>query len=271
MDIKDIIFGYDNPAPPVSSINEHHISRIIIPIAGEQEIFYAADNTIKTRVLYPGDFFYSIKNGWAWITEKGQTIPFEIISIIFRQEYTRVIHVKNSDGPTLNRPDIFYHIPKTDNIAYLLINALNRLAFESKERLPQTKALFSSLLYEVLFELNDENQVKLSKAQRTFELIMEYINENYHLPINRETVCADLHLAPSYLSRLFRQKAGDNFSSYLKKLRLNRALYLLKYSNENICDVARKCGFSSSGYFIKSFKEVYKCTPTSYRLTNNNV
>jgi AraC-like DNA-binding protein len=48
-------------------------------------------------------------------------------------------------------------------------------------------------------------------------------------------------------------------------------LYLLKYSNENICDVARKCGFSSSGYFIKSFKEVYKCTPTSYRLTNNNV
>ena len=263
MKIEKIIFSYDQP---IASISENFISRIIIPLAGKQEIFYAAENKIKTYPLKPGEIFYSVRNGWAWITERGKHLPFEIISIIFRPEYTRIIHVKNDDSAILAIPDLYCHIPADDNVAIFINQALNQLAYTHEKRLPQIKALLIGLLYEISFQMKNTESAKSSKAQSTFQIIVEYLNENYNRPINRDTVSNDLNLASSYVSRLFRLKTGNNFSSYLKMLRFNKACYLLKYSQETISSVAQQCGFNSASYFVKAFKETYKLTPTQYRL-----
>jgi AraC-like DNA-binding protein len=267
MEIKKVVFAYDKP---VSSINETFISRIIIPLAGKQELFYAAKNKVKTHSLVPGEVFFSVQNGWAWITENGKNIPFEIISIIFRPEYIRIIHVENDSTRIVSKPDLYCHIPPNNNVALFINQALNELAHAQGKRLPQIKALLVSLLHEILFELKNRKKTNISKAQSTFQLIVEYINENYHLPINRASVANDLHLAPSYISRLFHKKASENFSLYLKKLRLSRARYRLKHSSENISVIARQFGFTSASYFVKSFKAFYGITPTEYRLKKSD-
>lgn len=270
-EITKIIFGYDQPPPPIYWISEHHNSRIIVPLAGRQEIFYADKNSVKKRCLCPGDVFFSVKNGWAWITREGESMPFEIISVVFTPAYTRIIHVKNDSGPVLAKPDLFYHVVRGDSICSFMIQALDRMAHEARGRFPQIKTLITALLYEVKSELNSAEPKSLSKSQKTFGLILDYLNEHFCLPINRKTVGESLNLNPCYISRLFRRKTGDNFSTYLIKLRLNKAAFLLRHTSEKTSSIAQSCGFSSCSYFISSFKNVFKITPVGYRLQNNEI
>ena len=55
---------------------------------------------------------------------------------------------------------------------------------------------------------------------------------------------------------------GISFQEYINIIRLDKATSLLITTNETITDIALKCGFSSTNYFNKLFKENYNLTPT---------
>ncbi|MCR1955531.1 helix-turn-helix domain-containing protein [Clostridioides mangenotii] len=115
-------------------------------------------------------------------------------------------------------------------------------------------------------EFQKDQMIEDEKIKR----IIEYISKNYKNQISLEDIANKEFLSYSYLSRYFKQKAGISFSEYLTKIRLQKAVECLRYSNDSIIKIAMKNGFSTSKAFYKQFKKYFGVSPAEYRNQNQN-
>ncbi len=94
---------------------------------------------------------------------------------------------------------------------------------------------------------------------------MDYINSHYSENISLNNLAQNAQVSRSYLSFLFKQELGLNFSHYLTQTRINNAKRMLTESNLKIYEIADKVGFDSPYYFSKVFKEITGETCKDYR------
>lgn len=92
-----------------------------------------------------------------------------------------------------------------------------------------------------------------------------YIDRECHQELRVEGLAKMAGLSADHLTRLFRQEIGVTPSDYILGARMKRARYLLESSDHNIDTIALRCGFSSTAYFIKRFREENGVTPKKYR------
>lgn len=95
--------------------------------------------------------------------------------------------------------------------------------------------------------------------------IIHYLNRNYMKQISLQMLSDLFYIDPSYCSALFKKQTGVNYSLYLKKLRIKKAMALLSDSRLTIAQIARSVGFNSSEYFFNVFKKMTGMTPNEYR------
>ena len=94
---------------------------------------------------------------------------------------------------------------------------------------------------------------------------MDYILQNYEKPIDMAEVSNHISMNYSMFSSTFKEYAGENFSSFLKKLRIEKSKKLLKNTDLNIREIAGKVGFEDARRFAKVFKEETGMTPRAFR------
>jgi AraC-like DNA-binding protein len=98
--------------------------------------------------------------------------------------------------------------------------------------------------------------------------IKEYINENYKDPSLCLTKISDqFSISESYFSYLFKEETGENFSSYLERIRMEQSLRLLKESDINVSLLYQEVGYNNSNTFRRVFKKTYGMTPKDFRNT----
>lgn len=95
--------------------------------------------------------------------------------------------------------------------------------------------------------------------------IKSYIQEHYAEDISLNVLSSVFYIHPIYLSRLFKEKTGENFIDYLTEIRVNKSKELLKDINLKIYDISQLVGYGSSRYFSKLFKNNTGITPKEYR------
>ncbi|MGD1822129.1 MAG: response regulator transcription factor [Pleomorphochaeta sp.] len=108
-------------------------------------------------------------------------------------------------------------------------------------------------------ELNDSVQNHLINNA------IKYIKDNYMSPIGLQEAATYLNVSETHLSRLFKELVGINFLTYLNSYRINISIDLLINTNENINEIAYKCGYLTPGYYAKIFKRFIKTTPKKFR------
>ncbi|RWU10833.1 hybrid sensor histidine kinase/response regulator transcription factor [Pedobacter chitinilyticus] len=57
---------------------------------------------------------------------------------------------------------------------------------------------------------------------------------------------------------------GESATDFLKRIRFNKAVELMKSKRYTIAQIAYMCGFNSPSYFSTAFKQYYGCMPTEY-------
>ena len=111
---------------------------------------------------------------------------------------------------------------------------------------------------------------EMSDKSKTFiDMAIEFMENNISENIGLDEISEYVNLHPVYFNRIFSKAIGTPPISYLKKLRLNKAKGLLLTTNLKIVTIAKKCGFSTSSYFIVQFRREFGCTPSEYRTINN--
>ncbi|GIQ63182.1 hypothetical protein PACILC2_17500 [Paenibacillus cisolokensis] len=81
------------------------------------------------------------------------------------------------------------------------------------------------------------------------------MQQHYDENISLSQLADYLQINKSYLSLLFKQEIGVNFTSYLNNIRIEKAKELLLHTNYKAYEIAKMVGFDNPYYFSKVFKE----------------
>ena len=92
----------------------------------------------------------------------------------------------------------------------------------------------------------------------------DFIRAHYADNLSREDVANAVYLDGAYFSRLFKQKAGMSFISYLTQVRMEKAVELLA-TQMSTTEIASAVGYLHRNRFITNFKEYSGYTPNEYR------
>ncbi len=92
---------------------------------------------------------------------------------------------------------------------------------------------------------------------------LQYIQEHYD-DVTLETLAEEVHVSPSYLSRLFRRVLKRRFVDEVKAVRVERAKTLLS-QGFSVRDVALEVGYGNIAYFSTLFRQTTGQSPSEYR------
>ena len=95
--------------------------------------------------------------------------------------------------------------------------------------------------------------------------ILSYIHEHYMENISVDDIARHAGISRSACFRCFRRFTNKKPVEYINEYRLAHAAKMLKETNDTIAEICTACGFSSSSYFGKLFREKYAVTPLKYR------
>ena len=127
------------------------------------------------------------------------------------------------------------------------------------------KQLYDKLL-EIFLDLSISEQENINRAENMMKMIDEYLCNYYANHISNQTLSKKFGFVPSYISRLFREYKGLSPVEYLTKVRIDKAIELIKnVKNVNVYDISRAVGFSDPSYFARLFKQHTGMLPTEYR------
>jgi len=110
------------------------------------------------------------------------------------------------------------------------------------------------------------NLKKKSHNSKLIDAIKDYIQVNYFLPeLSALSIADKFGISESYFSQFFKEQTGENFSNYLKRIRIESACEMMKNGNITINEISEKVGYSSPYSFRRAFKSIIGLTPSEYR------
>ena len=101
--------------------------------------------------------------------------------------------------------------------------------------------------------------------RREAQQILAYLNEHYAEPVTLEQVSAHIHMDEAKCCKLFKSAYGCSIFTYLMDYRLEKSILLLSDPSLSVTRIAELCGFNSTSYFIKRFREKVGVSPLQYR------
>ncbi|PWI32147.1 hypothetical protein DI392_17450 [Vibrio albus] len=150
------------------------------------------------------------------------------------------------------RRDIFLKI-NFENISALV---------EMEETDLESKPVVIDALHEKICRTlsNESRSSDTSFSGKVFSVIRKDLRRRWEL----DDICSILYLSKTTLYRRLKEE-NTSLSEILSTARMAKAAHLLKSSRLPVSVISDKCGFNSTSYFCKKFKESYGATPKVYR------
>lgn len=121
-------------------------------------------------------------------------------------------------------------------------------------------------VYSILLLILQANQQKYTptKKQEKIAPAVEYISNNYYLPIKNDDLSARVGLSTIYFRKLFTEVFGISPISYVHKLRIKKAKEMLKSDHDSLSEIAIALGYANISDFSKTFKKHTGLSPSNY-------
>ncbi len=92
-----------------------------------------------------------------------------------------------------------------------------------------------------------------------------YIESRAEAPITLDNVAAAVGVGPFHLMRIFRRAVGVTPHQYLMRIRLLRAIALLRDTEQPVTSIAYDAGWSDLSNFTRTFRRDVGCSPGEFR------
>lgn len=120
-------------------------------------------------------------------------------------------------------------------------------------------------VYSYLIKVVNILRERDATAEETgIEKAVEFINHHYKEDISLKDVASYAYLSESYLSRKMKKVLGIGFSEYITRLRMEKAIELLREPNTKVAKVALEVGYPDYRYFSQSFKKYTGYSPSEF-------
>ncbi|WP_310829637.1 helix-turn-helix domain-containing protein [Paenibacillus pedocola] len=167
--------------------------------------------------------------------------------LIFHLEYELERTLPEITGPWLQdaKPDLLGSVEQSDTLARLeqdFVAVITRLSCRMGE-LSQNRR-YNSLMRE----------------------IRDFVAEHFLDPNLSLTLLSDkFQIPPKYLSQLFKDSIGQNFSDFLIGLRIEHAKKMLRETDDTVQNISQRLGYANPTSFIRVFKKIVGLSPGQYR------
>jgi len=98
----------------------------------------------------------------------------------------------------------------------------------------------------------------MKKAER-------FIQENFTRKNLLSEISSAVGFSAPYFSTIFREEMGENFSTYLNRMRVEKAKYMLLETRLPLSEIASACCFEDQSWFCRIFKSITSITPGKFR------
>ncbi len=117
--------------------------------------------------------------------------------------------------------------------------------------------------------LMDYSASKLNVAETDVMIrAKRYMADHYEdCELSLSKVAEYVGLNEKYFTNRFTKETGENFSSYLTALRMQKAKELLKTTTFKVYEISEMVGYHSVEHFNRMFKKINGVTPAQYRKT----
>jgi AraC family transcriptional regulator, regulatory protein of adaptative response / methylphosphotriester-DNA alkyltransferase methyltransferase len=95
--------------------------------------------------------------------------------------------------------------------------------------------------------------------------IITFLVNQYKQNLVLKDIADQVGLSPFYLERLFKKETTETPRTYLEKIRVDKAVHLLKYTDLTNLEICYEVGFQSPSNFYKVFRNIKNCSPSEYR------
>lgn len=149
------------------------------------------------------------------------------------------------------------------------------------EENPFSKFIFLKILKEVL--LNDSftrgsvemlflelaNNASLPKkrgvSQNWVPVLREILNENWNRQPSLQELSDEIGIHPVTISGNFRKYFSSTYGEYMRKIKIDRSLKMIRESSQSLTQVGYACGFADQSHFTRIFKNQTGFLPKQYQ------
>ena len=223
---------------PENRINSNSgFTKSVYPEKIEKELLSALHGGNIQKVYNKAEEFsdFIINQGFSLIDSKFAVIEFLII--LKRENY---IGTKKTDGR------------KFENLSREVLLCSEHIIL---------KQWFILFIHDYLDSINAVNGNEYILLRK----IKHFVNLNNLKNVSLESAADSAGISSSYLSRLFKEKTGENFHDYVTRCRLETAIKLLRETAQPVQEISYSVGYSDVGYFSRLFRKKFGSTPSEYR------
>lgn len=167
----------------------------------------------------------------------------ELMVVLSRAAVEGGAHLEMILGLNLNYLQMVSDFNSFDEISYWLIQILEKFT-------------------ESVFHLGDD----VENSDLIFKAIY-FIRDHYSQNIKLEDAAREVHLSPSYFSRVFKKEVGMTFIKFLNKVRVEESKAYMANRNYSLSEIAQLVGFQDQSYFTRIFKKFEEVPPGKFRKT----
>ncbi|MFC4319980.1 AraC family transcriptional regulator [Litchfieldia salsa] len=160
------------------------------------------------------------------------------------------------------------HVPKIPEDSAAILFLKNIFHTASKNQITDGFRA-SAIVYQFVMELyrfsNSYKKEKDTWPKNIQDAVLN-MEKNYDCLQSLEEIASAVGLSKYHFTRIFRKTTGYTPIEYLSKIRMEKAVNLLRHTDLSIDEIAKKIGYSSGSYFIKVFRQWIGFPPGEFRL-----
>lgn len=152
-----------------------------------------------------------------------------------------------------------YEVAEEENIIIFIDKP-----FSSFNSLSDLKIHLKTLIFDFISLLK-----KRGSEKSISDVVKKYVNENYSKDIDMAVVSNMVSLSYTHFSKIFKDESGMNFSDYLTKVRMEKALEMVSNPVNKINDISKSVSYNNPKHFTRAFKNYFGFSPSEYRVNMN--
>lgn len=151
-----------------------------------------------------------------------------------------------------------------------VLDIISKIALEFSEHRAYRNQMLNMLMSTFFITLlrKYEGTAKLPRTESFFwkheySAIFSFIQSNFiHTTI--ADVAEKFHYSEKQISRIVRQSTGLSYAQLVLKMKMEKAVTLLRYGNSSASSIAAELGYSDVSCFYRAFTKYYQKTPVEY-------